>query len=650
MFTLSNSAAREANGTVLRGNGAREADGAVRVTNGAAPGLRTVLRWLLSLTRPVHGPLALSTLCRAAGQVGDIGLFAVATYGMVAAVSSGGGAGFLWFVALLALLKAALRYLEQFTGHYVAFRALELLRTRVFASLWPKAPGIMARSRSGDIVASLTRDIDRIEVVYAHTVAPVVCAYVLTPTALLVGGALLGWSAMALPAVAAALALAVIPYAGTRRAIDATTAQLAARADLAAHVTDSLYGLEDVLVFGRTADRVHETAALGAKVTAGGSFPAWVAGLRRGANIIAAGMSAAWIIAVGVSDPSISLPLAAAGAVAALRVWEGPQALEDAASSLDASLAAARRIYALAHAPQPCPDGPGILMPERGLSVEFDDVHYAYPEREREVLRGVSLRIPAGSHTVLAGRSGSGKSTLVHLVERYDDPTSGTVRIGGIPTTDLNVSSLHACVVGVSQKSQIVAGSIADNLRLGVPKATETELWRALGVAGLDSDVRAMPEGLNTRVGGGTSHGRPTGYALSGGQVQRLCLARAVLMHPAVLILDEFAAALNSELETRIRANLRAALPEATLIEVSHRLDAVREADTVAVLSGGRLVLAGPPAEVTEARVRAAVRENGAAARENGAAVDGAAHRDAAEDTAAQPETTAENAPRAPRH
>ncbi len=633
MSTLSNKAVREDNGAALRGNGARE-------SNGAAPGLRTVLRWLLSLTRPVHGPLALSTLCRAAGQVADIGLFAVATYGMVAAVSSGGGAGFLWLVALLALLKAGLRYLEQFTGHYVAFRALELLRTRVFASLWPKAPGIMTRSRSGDMVASLTRDIDRIEVVYAHTVAPVVCAYVLTPAALLVGGALLGWNAMALPAVATALALAVIPYAGTRRAIDATTAQLAARADLAAHVTDSLYGLEDVLVFGRTADRMEETAALGAKVATSGSFPAWVAGLRRGANILAAGMSAAWIIAVGLSDPTISLPLAAAGAVAALRVWEGPQALEDAASSLDASLAAARRIYTLAHAPQPCPDGPGILMPERGLSVEFDDVRYAYPEREREVLRGVSLRIPAGSHTVLAGRSGSGKSTLVHLVERYDDPISGTVRIGGIPTTDLKVASLHACVVGVSQKSQIVAGTIADNLRLGVPSATEVELWRALAVAGLEGDVRAMPEGLATRVGGGTSHGRPTGYALSGGQVQRLCLARAVLMRPAVLILDEFAAALNRELEAGIRANLRAALPDATIIEVSHRLDAVHEADTVAVLSSGRLVLTGPPADITEARVREAVRESGAEVPCEAIPENGATH----------PGNAANNAPRAPRH
>ena len=621
------------NSATLRGNGARE-------SNGAAPGLRTVLPWLLSLTRPVHGPLALSTLCRAAGQVADIGLFAVATYGMVAAVSSGGGAGFLWLVALLARLKAGLRYLEQFTGHYVAFRALELLRTRVFASLWPKAPGIMARSRSGDMVASLTRDIDRIEVVYAHTVAPVVCAYVLTPAALVVGGAVLGWSAMALPVVAAALALAVIPYAGTRRAIDATTAQLAARADLAAHVTDSLYGLEDVLIFGRAGDRIEETAALGAKVASSGSLPAWVAGLRRGANILAAGMSAAWIIAAGLSDATISLPLAAAGAVAALRVWEGPQALEDAASSLDASLAAARRIYTLAHAPQPCPDGSGILMPERGLSVEFDDVRYTYPEREREVLRGVSLRIPAGSHTVLAGRSGSGKSTLVHLVERYDDPTSGTVRIGGIPTTDLKVASLHACVVGVSQKSQIVAGTIADNLRLGVPGATEVELWRSLAVAGLEGDVRAMPEGLATRVGGGTSHGRPTGYALSGGQVQRLCLARAVLMRPAVLILDEFAAALNRELEAGIRANLRAALPDATIIEVSHRLDAVREADTVAVLSSGRLVLTGPPADITEARVRAAVRENGAGVPGEAIPENGATH----------PGNAVNNAPRAPRH
>ncbi|MCZ7630015.1 MAG: hypothetical protein M5U19_13625 [Microthrixaceae bacterium] len=163
------------------------------------PDLRTLVRWLLGTTRAVHPPLLFSTMCRIVALSLDVALFATAA-ATVVHLASGGDGGVLLFVVLvaLALAKAGFFYLEQFSGHYVAFKALELLRTYVFSKLWPKAPAIVAESRSGDLLAGLTRDVDRIEVVYAHTFAPVVSAYVVGPAAVVVAGALLGWQPVAL--------------------------------------------------------------------------------------------------------------------------------------------------------------------------------------------------------------------------------------------------------------------------------------------------------------------------------------------------------------------------------------------------------------------------------------------------------------------
>ncbi|MCB1258690.1 MAG: hypothetical protein KDB26_16375, partial [Microthrixaceae bacterium] len=217
---------------------------------------RNLLRWLLGITRPVHGPLFVSLGCRIIGLSLDIALFATAAGAVMHLVVDNGPAQG-WFIVLvvLAIAKAAFFYFEQFTGHYVAFKALELLRTYVFSKLWPKAPAIVTHSRSGDILASLTRDVDRIEVVYAHTFAPVVSAYVVGPAAIIVAGVLVGWGPVSIAAVCLALSLLVVPYFGARKAMATTRVALEQRRDLAHYISDSVFGVDEVLGYGREAER-----------------------------------------------------------------------------------------------------------------------------------------------------------------------------------------------------------------------------------------------------------------------------------------------------------------------------------------------------------------------------------------------------------
>ena len=166
----------------------------------AEPTTRELVRWLTSQTRPVHRPLFVSTLLRIVNLSLDVVLFGLAAAGAVSSVQGKGLGSCLPVLVLVAMAKAAAYYLEQLTGHYVAFKALELLRTMVFSNLWPKAPAIVGATRSGDVLASLTRDVDRIEVVYAHTFAPVVSALVVPPVFVVGAGLAAGWQAVAIPA------------------------------------------------------------------------------------------------------------------------------------------------------------------------------------------------------------------------------------------------------------------------------------------------------------------------------------------------------------------------------------------------------------------------------------------------------------------
>lgn len=570
-----------------------------------------LLRWLLGITAPVHGPLLVSLFFRVANLTLDLALFGTVAAGAIKlALGDQGVATYFTWIVVLALLKATSYYLEQFTGHYVAFKALELLRTHVFAKLWPKAPGIVARSRSGDLTASLTRDIDRIEVVYAHTFAPVVSAYIVGPAATLAAALTFGPKVAAAFGVPLFLSLFVVPYLGLKPSFKSTREALKARRDLSHQISDSVFGLDTVLGYGLEDERLRQMAGLGDQIGKSSAVARDWVGIRRGSNVTLSLLAVLAVVLVGTGslEPWVVAGLAAA----TLRLFEGPRGVEDSASYLDHSLAAARRLYEVCHAPETVEDGPRRLTLDGPPEVVFEDVTYSYPTDSGldgpddedgsakptgdPAVKDVSFRVPAGGHGILVGASGSGKSTLVQLLARYDDPDEGTVTIDGRPVRDFDLDSLRSNVVIVTQKEQLLDRTIGENLRLAKPEATDAELWESLEAAGVGEEVAAMPKGLDTPVGVG-------GGSLSGGQMQRVCLARALLRDPKVLILDEFASSLNLDLEDQIRDSLRRFRPDLTVLEVTHRLQALAYGDVAAVMDRGRLIVSGDSTSVTEEAV-----------------------------------------------
>ncbi|QOR44900.1 amino acid ABC transporter ATP-binding/permease protein [Trueperella pecoris] len=528
------------------------------------PSVHELIVWLTTITRPVHRPLLASTLFRFINLSSDIFLFGLAGWAVMQALAGQLRSAHMWWLVGVALLKALAYYLEQFLGHYVAFKALELLRGYAFSRLWPQAPMVQTTSRSGDLLASLTRDVDRIEVVYAHTFAPVVSALVVPPVFLLATGMTVGWSVVALAGFCYLLSITVVPMLGARGSFATTSVQLGHRAELVSHVTDSVFGVEEVVGYGLEKDRLQATDRLGGLVAQDASGPATFRGLRRGLNICLSALAVIGVAYGGYSsgvDPALLFALCAGS----LRLFEGPKGVEDAVGALDASFASARRIWEIAHRPLAIVDGHDAFPRGAGVSIEWSGVTYSYPgcPQDRPVLKDFSFVVPAGAHATFVGRSGSGKTTAAQLLLRFDDPSAGGIFLNGVDVRSIRLDDVRANVVMVAQKNQILDTTVMDNVRLGAPGASEADVWAALDVACLADEVRAMPHGLLTRTG-------QDGAFLSGGQGQRLGLARAVLMRPSVLILDEFSANLNVELARKIRENIAEKLAGVTIIDITH--------------------------------------------------------------------------------
>lgn len=578
----------------------------------AAPVRREVVAWLLQVARPVLPPLAASTLCRIADQLAGVSLFALGAYTAVAtatALTSGAPAPSLRQVVLvmvgLSLLKALLRYGEQLLGHLVAFKALELLRAEIFQALIPRAPRVMASARSGDLLALATKDVDRIEVFFAHTFAPMVSAVVVPSTVLVATGLATSWGVAGAALPFLLLALLGAPLAGWRAALGASRATAAARAELTSHVTDTIQGMSEVVGYGRTAERLAATARLDDAVAAAFRPARVAASLRRGAIALLVLVGPVAMLAVGapaVTAGRVGLAPLAAAVAAVVRLTECVRGVEELTAYLNSSFASAERVYAVVHGPVAVADGhtelPARAAPsgqdgddrQVGPDLAWEEVTYAYPGTTAPVLRGVSLWAQGGRWTSLVGASGSGKTTLAQLALRFDDPGSGTVRVSGYDLRELTADSLRRQVHLVSQHAHLFRASIAQNLRLAAPQATDAELEAACRTAGVHEDVIAMGQGYQTAVG-------ERGASLSGGQRQRLALARSLLAEPRVLVLDEFTSHLDPALEVQVRENVRrwAQQRGATVVEITHRLHRIEQADHVVVLDAGAVVQEGEP-------------------------------------------------------
>jgi ATP-binding cassette subfamily B protein len=209
-------------------------------------------------------------------------------------------------------------------------------------------------------------------------------------------------------------------------------------------------------------------------------------------------------------------------------------------------------------------------------------------------LSDVSLRVEPGQMVALVGPSGAGKTTLTALVSRLYDPTAGAVRIGGMDLRDATLASLTDTVGVVTQDAHMFHDTIRNNLLYARPDATDEQIWDALRAAQVESLVEALPDGLDTMVG-------DRGYRLSGGEKQRMAIARLMLKAPQVVILDEATAHLDSESESAVQRALDTALEGRTSLVIAHRLSTVRNADTILVVDGGRIVQRGTHTELLDA-------------------------------------------------
>ena len=557
---------------------------------------------LLSITRRVLPPLAASIAARIVFLMIGIALFALGGWA-VAGLASGESA---WSIALiiccaigLSLLKGLARYLEQFAGHFVAFHSLAMLRNYFYDQLEPQAPAGTDRLDSGDIMNRVTKDIDRVEVFFAHTLAPVTTAIIVPILSIVWMGSAVSWTLAAVLAPFLLIVGAVIPFLGSGSTARAARELREARGAIAAHVTDSVQGVREVLAFGAQERREAEMSAIEKRISSGlGTQGRWIA-LRRGLNQAAVALGIVTVAMVAGSNvlaETLTLPQAGLALGIAMGSFGPVLAVEEFAADLDQAFASAARVFAITDR-APVVADPADPKPLTAGDIEFTDVTFAYPTDEDApapaptVLDGVSIHIPAGKRTAIVGASGSGKSTLASLLTRTWDPASGTVTIGGTNVADASLRDLRATVASAPQRPYLFNDTLRANLLLAAPDASEADLERALEAVDLTDWLATEKDGLDTAVG-------DMGERLSGGQRQRLALARALLRDAPIYVFDEATSQVDPATEARVREGIARVAKGRTIVEIAHRISAVRDADQIIVMDAGRVVETGTYAEL----------------------------------------------------
>jgi ATP-binding cassette subfamily B protein len=261
-------------------------------------------------------------------------------------------------------------------------------------------------------------------------------------------------------------------------------------------------------------------------------------------------------------------------------------------NTLQSAAAALNKLFGLLDTPASIGERPGAVdLPERG-AFEVDGVSFGYADGP-DVLHDVSVRVEPGERIALVGPTGAGKSTLAKLVARFYDPRSGSVSYGGVDLRDATLASLRKRIVVVPQEGYLFAGTIRENVRVGRPDATDEEVDAALEVLGIRERFASLREGLDTEV-------RERGSRLSAGERQLISLARAALVDPPVLVLDEATSNLDPGTEQTVERALEALTERRTVFVVAHRLSTAARADRVAVVDDGRIVEIGPHDELVQ--------------------------------------------------
>ncbi|MDH3621366.1 MAG: ABC transporter ATP-binding protein/permease [Gammaproteobacteria bacterium] len=570
-----------------------------------------IIRRLLKFMAPFNKIMITSLVARVikfCGQAAVLGI-AAASVGIYVNSATAGVVNWdvIWgqvgWIALFGTIVGITSYIENYTGHYVAFKILAAFRDNFYYAMLPLAPARTAKLQSGDAVSRVMTDCERIEPFYAHTIAPAIAA-------IFVPIILLSWCWQVDPRLVYTLApfyvanTALLPWLVARLGGDGVEYRNQI-GQVNAFVADSIQGVRDTVAFGYEERRAQELFEIGAAMQEGQDklygADAWQRALAE--IFITVGiLASAWVgidlALAGEIDPLVQLPAVIAVNIVGFYLSVG---LANNFTDYRVSIIAARRLFSMMDAePAVMETASEPVEGEVESSLHFDKVKFEYDaddadwSREQVIFDDFSFDIDAGRHVALVGPSGTGKSTVVNLLLRQWDPQEGGIRIGDRPLTDFPLSDLQSRFAVVSQRSFIFNDTVRENIRMGRWEASDEEIEAAAREAGLSAWLATTPDGLDTEAG-------ERGSKISGGQRQRVAIARAILKDAPIVLLDEATSSLDVETERSVMQALKRLCQGRTTLTIAHRLATIVDSDEILVMLKGRIAERGTHAELMNA-------------------------------------------------
>jgi len=511
-------------------------------------------------------------------------------------------------IAVLALVDALLTLVQRWFSARIGEGLIYNLRTEVFDHVQRMPVAFFMRAQTGALVSRLNTDVIGAQRALTTTLSSVV-SNVISLILVLVTMLVLSWQVTLVALVLLPLFVLPAKWVG-RRMSGLTREQMQLDAEMSSVMTErfNVAGAMVTKLYGRPADEAAAFGARAARVRDVGVTVAMYGTVFRIALGLVAALATAMVYGIGgvmVVDGVFDIGTLVALAALLMRLYGPLTSLSNVHVDVMTALVSFDRVFEVLDLKPMVSERPGAVpVPEGPVSVEFDDVHFRYPSAEevslaslesvarqdtgpsQQVLKGISFTAAPGSLVALVGPSGAGKTTITSLVSRLYDVDAGTVRINGLDVREATFASLRDTVGVVMQDAHLFHDTIGANLRYAKPEASDEEIWQALRAAQIADQIEGLPERLDTVVG-------DRGYRLSGGEKQRLALARLLLKAPRVVVLDEATAHLDSESEAAVQKALKTALAGRTSLVIAHRLSTIREADEILVVQDGRIAERG---------------------------------------------------------
>ncbi|HHF5435603.1 TPA: thiol reductant ABC exporter subunit CydC [Haemophilus influenzae] len=544
-----------------------------------------VMGHLLKLVTPLAHIMAFTITMGTLGFLAAIFIMVLGAMGLVNLLNFDthlSFSGILTALIVLAVARGVLRYLEQMSGHYIAFKLLALLRDKVFSSLRRLAFVKLQDKQAGQLVSLVTNDIELLEVFYAHTIAPIMIAFFTSAILLLVFAQLSSW--FVLVALAAYLTVGVIlPIITTKLAREDGRRYRELVGEMNDFFLDSVRGMKEIQLFGYAKQRLAEIQQRSQKIdTAFERIKDQEAKVRVYTEVAVSVFNIIMLFTglILFSLDKIDFAAFLIGVILLMSSYGPVIALSNLSSNLLQTLASGERVLSLLAEEPELKDVESAVDLEDVFRIDVENLNFAYGEEQ--ILSDVSLSVKKGEILGIHGRSGSGKSTLLKLLMRFYDPKSGSIKINGETLPNINTRSLRDNMAYITQQTYIFNETIEENIRLARRDATLEEIMEAAKKASIHDFILSLPQGYQTKM-------TELGGNLSDGEKQRIGIARAFLHNAPIILLDEPTSNLDSLNEAMILKSLLNVKAEKLIILVSHRQSTMAICDQVIGIENGRM-------------------------------------------------------------